>query len=140
MAHYFDQEDDARAIRRTPFIRALTFGRLPWEAYANWLAQLYVLHESLAQAERVMTDHPMRWRSHSRPRSAFRLSLPTSTSSTARNGLATSSPAATTDCWTRHRGRPIDNDALTADSTIAHRMYLDIVQKLTARICERASR
>jgi heme oxygenase (biliverdin-producing, ferredoxin) len=50
-AHY-DQ------VRRTPFILAMAAHCLPWKAYADWLAQLYFVHESLAQAEAVMADHP----------------------------------------------------------------------------------
>jgi heme oxygenase len=38
---------------------ALAAHRLPWKAYAEWLAQLYFMHESLAQAEAVMADHPI---------------------------------------------------------------------------------
>ena len=44
-------------VHRSPFVSALAARRLPWKAYAEWLAQLYFLHESLAQAEHVMADH-----------------------------------------------------------------------------------
>jgi heme oxygenase len=43
-------------VRRTPFIVALTGRWLPWKAYADWLAQLYLLHESLAQVEDVLAE------------------------------------------------------------------------------------
>ena len=46
-------------VRRTPLIVALTFARLPWSAYADWLAQLYFMHEFLAEAEDVMADDPV---------------------------------------------------------------------------------
>jgi heme oxygenase len=46
-------------LRRTPFLVALTFGRLPLDAYADWLAQLYFLHEYLAQAEQAMAYDPI---------------------------------------------------------------------------------
>jgi heme oxygenase len=46
-------------IRRTRFVLALAAHCLPWKAYADWLAQLYFVHESLAQAEAVMADHPI---------------------------------------------------------------------------------
>jgi heme oxygenase (biliverdin-producing, ferredoxin) len=46
-------------VRRTPFVVALTFARLPWSAYADWLAQLYFMHEFLAEAEEVMADDPI---------------------------------------------------------------------------------
>ena len=45
-------------VRRTPFFQALASRRLPWRAYANWLAQLYLLHESLAEIESMLADPP----------------------------------------------------------------------------------
>ena len=38
----------------TPFMATLTARVLPWKAYADLLAQLYFLHESLALAEDIM--------------------------------------------------------------------------------------
>jgi heme oxygenase len=37
-------------------MRALAARRLPWRAYADWLGQLYFLHESLGQVETIMPD------------------------------------------------------------------------------------
>jgi heme oxygenase len=48
-------------VRRTPLVLALAARRLPWRAYADWLAQLYFLHESLAQVEGVMANEPHGW-------------------------------------------------------------------------------
>jgi heme oxygenase len=47
-------------VRRTPYMLALAAHCLPWKAYADWLAQLYFVHEALAQAETVMAEHPIR--------------------------------------------------------------------------------
>lgn len=41
-------------IRHTPFVVALGARRLPWKAYADWLSQLFLLHEALVQAEAAM--------------------------------------------------------------------------------------
>ena len=46
-------------IRHTTLVTALRRRRLRWRAYADWLAQLYFLHESLAQAEVVMAEQPV---------------------------------------------------------------------------------
>jgi heme oxygenase (biliverdin-producing, ferredoxin) len=43
-------------VRGTPFMIALAARRLPWRAYADWLSQLYFIHESLGQAEAIMPD------------------------------------------------------------------------------------
>ena len=43
-------------VQQTPFVVALAGQRLPWRAYADWLAQLYLLHESLAQVEALLAD------------------------------------------------------------------------------------
>ena len=46
-------------IRHTRFITALIGRRLPWKAYADWVAQQFFLHESLQQAEAAMAlEHP----------------------------------------------------------------------------------
>jgi heme oxygenase len=45
--------------RGSRFVTALRRRRLPWRAYADWLAQLYFLHEALAQAEAVMFGEPV---------------------------------------------------------------------------------
>jgi heme oxygenase len=41
------------------FVTALRERRLPWRAYADWLAQLYFLHDALTQAEAVMAGEPV---------------------------------------------------------------------------------
>lgn len=46
-------------VRRSPFLTALAHRRLTWRAYADWLAQLYFLHDSLAQAAAVMPPDPV---------------------------------------------------------------------------------
>ncbi len=46
--------DHHDAVRRAPFVTALRGGRLPWKAYADWLSQLFLIHESLVQAESAM--------------------------------------------------------------------------------------
>ena len=59
LAHHAD-------VRRTAFVTALYTRRLPWKAYADWLSQLFFIHESLVQAEAAMVGgavHPMLVRS-----------------------------------------------------------------------------
>ncbi len=46
-----EQHDE---IQRTGFVRALRAGQLPWKAYADWLSQLFFVHEALVQAEASM--------------------------------------------------------------------------------------
>ncbi len=41
-------------VQRTPFVTALRARRLPWKAYADWLSQLFFVHEALVQAESAM--------------------------------------------------------------------------------------
>lgn len=53
-AHRYD-------VCHTAFIAALTSRRLPWRAYADWLAQQYFLHESLQQAEAAMVGEQPQW-------------------------------------------------------------------------------
>jgi heme oxygenase len=61
-------------VRHTTFIAALTARRLPWKAYADWLAQQYFLHESLQQAEAAMAGEQPQW-TRVRPESAVLSSL-----------------------------------------------------------------
>jgi heme oxygenase len=48
-------------VRRTAFVVALAARRLPWRAYADWLAQQFFLHESLQQAEFAMSGEQLEW-------------------------------------------------------------------------------
>jgi heme oxygenase len=41
-------------VRATPFVTALHARVLPWKAYADWLSQLFLIHEELVQAESAM--------------------------------------------------------------------------------------
>jgi heme oxygenase (biliverdin-producing, ferredoxin) len=41
-------------VRRSVFVTALHARRLPWKAYADWLTQLFFVHESLVQVESAM--------------------------------------------------------------------------------------
>ncbi len=41
-------------VQRTGFVSALRDRRLPWKAYADWLSQLFFIHEALVQAEAAM--------------------------------------------------------------------------------------
>lgn len=41
-------------VQQTLFVRALRARLLPWKAYADWLSQLFFVHEALVQAEAVM--------------------------------------------------------------------------------------
>jgi heme oxygenase len=41
-------------VQRTAFVTALRARQLPWKAYADWLSQLFFVHEALVQAESAM--------------------------------------------------------------------------------------